>query len=184
MDLASIKNGINSPTIEGLRNKGQAEKILKKPSLSKISRQDSLNLITDSLKDYTWEEKFEWMHQKLLKAERLFNKKRIESSSQLCLEALVGLDLNCSDENQRRQIIEIQIPCLLMMASCMRLKKEYAQGINYCNKAIELNRNNPQSYITRGLILQSLKEYKQALSDFKAAQKLAEEVLEKYFSIF
>jgi len=57
----------------------------------------------------------------------------------------------------------------------MRLKKEYAQGINYCNKAIELNRNNPQSYITRGLILQSLKEYKQALSDFKAAQKLAEE---------
>jgi len=103
------------------------------------------------------------MHQKLLKAERLFNKKRIESSSQLCLEALVGLDLNCSDENQRRQIIEIQIPCLLTMASCMRLKKEYAQGINYCNKAIELNRNNPQSYITRGLILQSLKEYKQAL---------------------
>jgi len=41
------------------------------------------------------------MHQKLLKADRLLNKKRPELSTQLCVEALLGLDFNCSDEVRR-----------------------------------------------------------------------------------
>lgn len=51
--------------------------------------------IAESLKDYTWEERYEWIHQKRLKGNRLFAKSKYDEAIKAYMDALMGLDLQC-----------------------------------------------------------------------------------------
>jgi len=127
------------------------------------------------LKEYSWEEKFEWVHQKKLKGNRFFNRKKFDDAIQIYLEALMGLDFTCPEENKKRMQCELQIPCLLNMAICMMEKKDYNRAVLFCDKAILVKNDYFKCYYRRALAYQSLKEYDKALEDFKTAYKYCTE---------
>ncbi len=49
--------------------------------------------IANLLSDLTWHERFEWIHQKKLKGNRLFKKEKYTDASETYFDALYGLDL-------------------------------------------------------------------------------------------
>ena len=53
-----------------------------------------------------------------------------------------------------------------------RMKKNYSSSIYYFNKAIELNNNDYNYYMGRGISRNDLKSYKEAIEDFSLVIKL------------
>lgn len=45
------------------------------------------------IKELTWHERFEWVHQKKLKGNRLIKKNKLEEAINTYIEATMGLDL-------------------------------------------------------------------------------------------
>jgi len=55
------------------------------------------------------------------------------------------------------------VPCLLGIASCLKQWKDYDKGIEICNEAIELNKQNPMSFLRRGHMYQAMRDYEKAM---------------------
>jgi len=168
--VINITDDLKNPNVEILKyneNGDTHEKLDKQAVIEKIERQKEAVSIAESLKEYTWEERFEWMHQRKLKGNRLFNKKKFDQAIQIYLETFMGLDLKAPEEKVKRQQIELQIPCMLNLSSCLKQKKEYAKAVDLCDKAIALNENHVTSYLRRGMLYHTMKDYEKAMKDFK-----------------
>lgn len=143
--------------------------------LDRINTSKTMAEITEFLKDFTWEERFEWMHQKKLKGNRMYNKKRFDEAIQNFSEAIMAIDFKGSEEERQRICNEIQVPCLLSMAAALKEKKEYTKALKVCDQAINSNEYYYKSYFRRGAIFQAMGEYEKALADYKKAQELCKD---------
>lgn len=70
---------------------------------------------------------------------------------------------------------EVQVPCMLNLASCMKQKKQFEKGVKLCDQAILMNKTNFVAYIRRGMMYQAMKDFDNALKDFKTAKELGAE---------
>ena len=50
----------------------------------------------------SWDERFEWVHQKKLKGNRLFKKEKYDEASEVYLEAMLGLDIKSGTEEVKK----------------------------------------------------------------------------------
>jgi len=125
--------------------------------------------------DYSWEEKYEWIHQKLLKGDRLFRKDKITEATYAYFQALVASELTITPEITKRITEELEIPCIMSMVLCLTQKRELAKAVMLCEKGIKLNKYYFKPYFLRGKIYHEIKEYDKAKEDYYTALKYCKE---------
>ncbi|KAK7086440.1 hypothetical protein SK128_000053 [Halocaridina rubra] len=75
-------------------------------------------------------------------------------------------------EEVRREVNGLHVSCLLNHALCCCRLKWHAKSIAGCNKALEIDSQNPKAYFRRGQAHHLCRDYKLAKADLEMALKL------------
>jgi tetratricopeptide (TPR) repeat protein len=125
--------------------------------------------------DYDWEEKYEWIHQKILKGDRIYNRNKFKDAIYSYVEALIAIEFARTTENKHRIIEELEIPCIMNLIVCLIEKRELDKASKFCERGISLNKQYYRAYYLRGKIYQEIKDYEKAKEDYSTALKLCKE---------
>ena len=74
--------------------------------------------------------------------------------------------------NDRIELENVRLLCLLNAAACTLNLKSYSQCIAFCNEALQIDDTNPKAYYRRGKAYRLLNQYDNAKRDMKRAVEL------------
>ncbi|XP_043917984.1 peptidyl-prolyl cis-trans isomerase D isoform X2 [Protopterus annectens] len=77
------------------------------------------------------------------------------------------------DESQQKKLHPISITCHLNLAACKLKLLDWPGAIDSCTEALDMDPANAKALYRRGQGWQGLKDFEQALADFKKAQEIA-----------
>ncbi|GAB1602645.1 inactive peptidyl-prolyl cis-trans isomerase FKBP6-like [Argonauta hians] len=102
-----------------------------------------------------------------------FKAKKVRKSYNKYRMALTVLDeyVTCNSEEER-QVGELRVLLLLNLSLCCLRLNHPTRALTYCNKVLNVDRNNAKALYRLGQAYQSLGQFKEAASSLKLAQKL------------
>ncbi|KAL7494624.1 hypothetical protein ACHAWT_003266 [Skeletonema menzelii] len=121
----------------------------------------------------TTSQRIEKMKQFQLDGNALFKNNKSNEALGKYEKALIYYEY-CFDagENERTELEHVRLLCLLNAAACTLDLKSYAQSIEFCNEALEIDDANPKALYRRGKAHRLLNQYVLAKKDLERAVEL------------
>ncbi|KAL4487193.1 hypothetical protein ABPG72_017912 [Tetrahymena utriculariae] len=170
LEVARVKN----------QDRGDTELIKKDQIVDKLDRQNRMNQVAKMLKDLSWEERFEWIHQQKIKGNRFFKKGQYQKAADVYVQGLMGIDFKIPDPAiQSRMEQENTLPLLTNIATTLIKLKKYENASAVCDKALSIDPQSIKANCKKGESLMYCRFYDQSVVYLKKALELAKKDIDK-----
>ncbi|EAR99772.1 tetratricopeptide repeat protein (macronuclear) [Tetrahymena thermophila SB210] len=170
LEVARVKN----------QDRGDTELIKKDQMVDKLDRQNRMNQVAKMLKDLSWEERFEWIHQQKIKGNRFFKKGQYQEAADIYVQGLMGIEFKIPDPViQSRMEQENILPLLTNVATTLIKLKKYENASAVCDKALSIDPQSIKANCKKGESLMYCRFYDQSVVYLKKALELAKKDVDK-----
>ncbi|KAL4438611.1 hypothetical protein ABPG74_015509 [Tetrahymena malaccensis] len=170
LEVARVKN----------QDRGDTEIIKKDQIVDQLDRKNRMVQVAKMIKDLSWEERFEWIHQQKIKGNRFFKKGQYKEAADVYVQGLMGVEFKISDPAiQSRMEQENILPLLTNVATTLIKLKKYENASEICDKALSIDPQSIKANCKKGESLMYCRFYDQSVVYLKKALELAKKDIDK-----
>ena len=92
--------------------------------------------VANILRNYSFNERYEWVSQRKAKGNRLFGKDKYDEAIDAYLEALLGCGQDSDPENTKKLVTNLKLPSMNNIIVCLTEKGEYNKAVSIATKVI------------------------------------------------
>ncbi|KRX02526.1 hypothetical protein PPERSA_11866 [Pseudocohnilembus persalinus] len=159
---------------------GNYQKLDKEIFVDKLNQKKQNEALYNVIKDYSWDERYNFVYSNKQKGNRLFKKGFYNEAKEIYTEGLIGLVFDSGDKQKDLKMRdELQIPMLLNIATCMIHQDLNGSAVQILEKAIKLNDLNYKTHCKLGQAYTGLVNFERANKHYLKSLELVENLEER-----